>query len=66
MAKQRVEMITWRATLNYQSQQMTVEFQAPRYDNNINYSHLARVEFVRMLRDYASPLKITNVEPVER
>ena len=45
---------------------MTVEFQAPRYDKNINYSHLARVVFVRMLRDYASPLKITNVEPVER
>ena len=66
MAKQRVEMITWRATLTYKNQQITVEFQAPRYDKNINYSHLARVEFVRMLRDYASPLKITNVEPVER
>tara|TARA_S200002703_G_C3770522_1_gene237223 strand:+ start:104 stop:292 length:189 start_codon:yes stop_codon:yes gene_type:complete len=60
------EQIKWRATLTYENQQMTVEFQAPRYDKNINYSHLARVVFVRMLRDYASPLKITNVEPVER
>ncbi len=60
------EQIKWRATLTYENQQMTVEFQAPPYNKNINYSHLARVEFVRMLRNYASPLKITNVEPVER
>ena len=62
MAKQ----IKWRATLTYENQQITVEFQAPRYDKNINYSHLARVEFVRMLRNHASQLKVTNVEPVER
>ena len=51
------EQIKWRATLNYKNQQITVEFQAPPYNKNINYSHLARVEFVRMLRNYASPLK---------
>ena len=60
------KQIKWRATLNYENQQITVEFQAPPYDKNINYSHLARVEFVRMLRNYASDIKVTNVEPVEQ
>tara|TARA_R100001369_G_C3286569_1_gene163076 strand:+ start:305 stop:511 length:207 start_codon:yes stop_codon:yes gene_type:complete len=60
------QFITWRATINLQNQQMTFEFKAPSYNPNINYSHLARVEFVRMLRDLPSQATITNVEPVER
>tara|TARA_R100000458_G_C8278283_1_gene254240 strand:+ start:370 stop:582 length:213 start_codon:yes stop_codon:yes gene_type:complete len=59
-------MQKWRATFNYYSQQITIEFEAPIYNKNINYSHLARVEFVRMLRNYASDIKVTNVEPVEQ
>ena len=48
------------------AKQITIEFHAPVYNKNINYSHLARVEFVRMLRNHASQLKVTNVEPVEK
>ena len=60
------QLIKWRATFNYQSQQITVEFKAPSYNPNINYTHLARVEFVRMLADRKSQVTITNVEPIER
>lgn len=66
MSKEPVKQIKWRATFNYHSQQITIEFEAPVYNKNINYSHLARVEFVRMLRNYASDIKVTNVEPVEQ
>ena len=66
MSKEPVKQIKWRATFNYHSQQITIEFEAPVYNKNINYSHLARVEFVRMLRNHASDLKVTNVEPIEQ
>jgi hypothetical protein len=59
------QLIKWRATFNYQNQQMTIEFDAPQYNKNINYPHLARVNFVNALSEFGSKVTITNVEPVE-
>ena len=59
------KLIKWRATINYQNQQITIEFDAPQYNKNINYTHLARVNFVKVLSEFGSKVKITNVEPVE-
>ena len=64
--KRRIKMIKWRATINYQNQQITIEFDAPQYNKNINYTHLARVNFVNALSEFGSKVKITNVEPVEQ
>ena len=63
--KRRIKMTKWRATINYQNQQITIEFDAPQYNKNINYTHLARVNFVNALSEFGSKVKITNVEPVE-
>ena len=60
------KLIKWRATFNYQNQQITIEFDAPQYNKNINYPHLARVNFVNALSEFGSKVTITNVEPVER
>ena len=60
------KLIKWRATINYQNQQITIEFDAPQYNQNINYTHLARVNFVNALSEFGSKVKITNVEPVEQ
>jgi hypothetical protein len=60
------KLIKWRATINYQNQQITIEFDAPQYNQNINYTHLARVNFVNVLSEFGSEVKITNVEPVEQ
>jgi len=60
------KLIKWRATINYQNQQITIEFDAPQYNQNINYTHLARVNFVNVLSEFGSKVKITNVEPVEQ
>jgi hypothetical protein len=60
------QLIKWRATFNYQNQQITIEFHAPQYNKNINYPHLARVNFVNALSEFGSKVTITNVEPVEQ
>jgi hypothetical protein len=60
------QLIKWRATFNYQNQQITIEFNAPQYNKNINYPHLARVNFVNALSEFGSKVTITNVEPVEQ
>ena len=60
------QLIKLRATFNYQNQQMTIEFDAPQYNKNINYPHLARVNFVNALSEFGSKVTITNVEPVEQ
>ena len=60
------KLIKWRATINYQNKQITIEFDAPQYNQNINYTHLARVNFVNVLSEFGSEVKITNVEPVEQ
>ena len=65
LKKRRIKMTKWRATINYQNQQITIEFDAPQYNKNINYTHLARVNFVNALSEFGSKVKITNVEPVE-
>ena len=60
------QLIKWRATFNYQNQQITIEFNAPQYNKNISYPHLARVNFVNALSEFGSKVTITNVEPVEQ
>ena len=60
------QLIKWRATFNYQNQQITIEFDAPQYNKNINYPHLARVNFVNTLSEFGYKVTITNVEPVEQ
>ena len=60
-----MKMVKWRATFNYQSQQMTIEFDAPVYNENFNYKQIAKVSFAQLLKNPDSPIFLTNVEPVE-
>ena len=60
-----MKMVKWRATFNYQDQQMTIEFDAPVYNKNFNYEQIAKITFAQLLKNPNGPLFLTNVEPVE-
>jgi hypothetical protein len=61
-------MIEWRATFVDKTnphRQITIEFDAPKYNNKFNYKLLAKLAFVKKLT-FNEQIKVTNVEPIER
>ena len=62
------ELIYWRATF-YSSEtpdmQITIEFQAPAFNSEIDYELDARLAMIAQVRD-GELIKVKDVEPIER